>query len=141
MKNVVRLLLVLVSTVMLPCCATKPPEIVTEVSKHDRSPLSARCRREGDTLVIIPRNRPHFSLVGAEVKVIGGDVYLDPGNRYGADPRRVEVDLSGPSIPADWSERLYWINNAEHDPLKLLRRTKVFRTPIQVEEGADPPTR
>jgi hypothetical protein len=137
MNSVLRFPLVPLVVAALAGCAAKPPEIVTEVSPNDRSPLGGRYQREGDTLVIFPRNRPYFALMGAEVEVIGGDVYLDPINRYGAGPARVEVDLSGPSIPSDWSRRLYWINSAEFDPLKLLRRTKIFRTPIPVEEGRE----
>jgi hypothetical protein len=133
MKKVFQLLQVLMIASVLPCCATKPPVIVTEVSKHDRTPTSARYQRDGNTLVIFPKNRPGVGLVGAKVEVIDGDVYLDPVNGYAPGPTRVEIDLSSPSIPYDWSRRLYWINSAEFDPLKLLRRTKVFRTPIKVE--------
>ncbi len=80
-------------------------------SLSDRVPQVTETRVSGKTVTfrIVQKGRGVW-LANIGTRVIGGDVYLDP--LYISSPVHetvFKVDLSGPEIPADWQERLYWI--------------------------------
>ena len=77
----------------------------------DRSPETANYVAYGNTLEIRPENQFGFYLASVEIEVIGGNVYLYPGNISSRGPDCVTVDFSDPKIPRDWQKRLFWIVN------------------------------
>ena len=128
------LAVVTVAAIWLSACATKTPDIEDGPIKFDRSPALAQYHREADVLVIKPEKQKGVWLAGAEVEVIGEDIYLTPINISSPGPKKLEVDLSGAEIPHDWEGRLFWVASSEHDPKKLFRRTTIYRKPIQLTQ-------
>ena len=134
MKTLLQSLAFVAFALIATSCANNSPEISDEKTGFDRSPSKARYSRVGDTLVIEPAAQQAVWLARADAEVIDGSIYLTPLNISSRGPGRIEVDLSDSRFPTDWTGRLFWVRNSEHDPKLLLQRTKVYRKPIRLNE-------
>lgn len=106
---IVRAFIVLLLLGQLSGCAASVR--LVDVTERERSPTVVAAEATESAITLHVRHDTGLAyLSSVRVRIIDGDIYLDPAYISTAHGTTVfTVDLSAAAVPSDWRSRLYWI--------------------------------